>query len=154
MEATESPQPAPPKADNKNVLLLIGVGGGVLGLLLMCCCGIGGAWWMMSRGAEGRLIGKWNGSGTLMFMNATATIEFRSNGRVDFSRSYDVMPGAGGSGSGDWSVEEVEGDRIALKVAADVDPENPVGWVIFFDGNDKFTIAGFDDMEYTFTRAP
>ncbi len=135
---------------------IVGGAAGVVALLAFCCCGGVMIYWFSGGGGEhpARLVGTWKGGGKFMMVEATATLEFRSNGRVEIERHYGGLGAlsGGGTASANWAVEQVDGEKYVLKVVPDTDPENPIGWSITFDGDDKFSIVGFDDMAYTFER--
>lgn len=139
-----------PAASNRLWWILGGAAGGVGLLLVSCCCAGAFMFWAGGSQHPARLVGTWEGGGKLMFLEATGTIDFRSNGRVDWTRNYGSI--GGNSGSGTWKVEQVDGEKYVLKIIADTDPANPVGWSVTFEGNDTMTIVGFDDMAYAMTR--
>lgn len=127
--------------------LAIGVAALLGGLLV--------ALWAVLAGREdhehpSRLLGTWEGQ-TAWIITFTTRFEFQEDGRVSWHQDFgDVAPDK--SGSGAWRVEHVEGDRYALEIKYDDDPDPTRPWNIVFQGEDEFTVTGFDDIPITVQR--
>lgn len=97
------------------------------------------------------LLGEWKGTSDLIFgLKFTTEFDFHRNGRVFWYQDFGDL--GDNRGAGTWKVTRVEGDRYTIEMHNDLDPDEAWGWVIEFDGNDEFTITGYDDMPITVQR--
>jgi hypothetical protein len=96
------------------------------------------------------LIGEWMGK-TEWVITFTTRFEFARDGRVFWHQDFGAIAPAI-EGTGTWRVQSAAGTRYTLEVVDALRPDETWGWVIVFNGDDEFTITGYDDMPITVHR--
>jgi hypothetical protein len=135
-----------PGDDLQRRRLAIGAAVILLGVLLLGWLVCGGSWssGMGDDEHSSRLVGEWSGT-TKGATTFTTRLEFEPDGRVLWHQDSE-------EGAGTWRVKRVDGVRYTLEVLNDVQPDRKWAWVMAFNGDDEFTITGFDTVPITVQR--